>query len=404
MPRKPGIPRPTIFTNPQGKQYVRVRYPLAPGKYETQYYGSAADPESQAKAKQAIAAWLSKSIDVKPRLGLTVNGVIVAYLKHAATYYKPRPGGTGQSKQLARVKVALGFLQRVAGDLRAEEFGPNAMRDVREAMVITGKCRSYVNYLVSCILRAFRWAVSYQLVSVEVHIRLGTLEHLKKGRSLAKEGTGRTEAIPIEDIRAAIPYLPEAVAGMILLQLLTGMRPGEVLTVRAGDIVQDGPVVDVDGRSVQLWQYKPQAFKGDHLENTAVQEVVLLGEKCIAVLKPLMARAAGPESYLFPATRFRRSLSDMAVEVLGGPVRQDPGNRPYSIDGYCRACKRACKAAKVAAWTPKRIRHTRATELRRLFKDADAAQAVLRHRHISTTERYAHLLLDRAAEVMARVG
>jgi integrase len=403
MPRQQGIPKPTIFTNPQGKSYVRVRFPIGLGKYQAKYFGLASDPKSRPKAIAAIAEWLKRDVDIKPDAGLKVFELVAVYRKHAEGYYQPRPGRK-RAAAIARIEIAMKFLLLVAKDDLASEFGPNRLREVRDAMVATKKCRTYINYLISCILRAFKWAVSYQLVPVDVHIRLATLEHLKKGRSLAGEGPGRTKTIPIGDIEAAIPYLPEAVAGMVMLQLLTGMRPGEVLGVRAGDISKAGPMVTVDGLPIQLWEYRPGEFKGDHLEEHSLQEKVLLGEKCQKVLAPLLARASDPQAFLFPSSRYRAGQAQAFRAIMGGAASPAKPTKPYSVDGYCRACKRACVAAGVPAWTPKRIRHTRATELRRLFKDADAAQAVLRHRHISTTERYAHLLMDRAAEVMARVG
>lgn len=401
MPRRQSIPRPTVFTNHQGKKYLRVRFPIGKGKYETRYYGVISAGAHQ-KAAEDIQAWVKREATIKPRSGLTVNEIVLAYLKHAKEYYPPRPGRK-KSGQLARIVIALKFLSKHAGEVQADEFGPVALREVREKMVESGKCRSYVNYLVSIILRAFRWAVSYQLIPVDVHIRLATLEHLKKGRSKATEGPGKTQAIPMEHIEVAIPYLPEAVAGMVMLQLLAGMRPGEVLQVRAGDITKDGPVVEVDGVPIRLWKYKPICFKGDHLEDTSVQETVMLGARCQAILAPLLELASGPEAFLFPSDRYRSRQAAKFKEIMGGKVAARP-TKPYTIEGYRLACIRACKAAGVPRWTPKRLRHTRATELRRLFKDADAAQAVLRHRHISTTERYAHLQLERAAEVMARVG
>lgn len=403
MPKRHSIPRPTIFTNPSGQKYIRVRFPLGHGKYDTQYFG-AESQEGYRAATEAIQHWVTKDAAIKPRSGLTVGEIVIAYLKHAKEYYQPRPGST-HSSQNDRVNIAMKYLAEHAGEKAVEDFGPVALSEVRNKMIESGKCRSYVNYLVSCILRAFRWAVSKELASVDVHIRLATLEHLKKGRSKAVEGPGKTKTIPVEHIEAAIPYLPEPVAGMVMLQLLTGMRPGEVLLVRAGDITKDGPVVDVDGKKVQTWQYKPQVFKGDHRDDTEIEETVALGEKCKAILGPLLERAAGPEAYLFPSDRYRTRQAFLFKDIMcgAGAVKCGAG-KPYTISGYCQACKRACKAAGVPEWTPKRLRHTRATELRRLFKDADAAQAVLRHRHISTTERYAHLQMERAAEVMARVG
>jgi integrase len=54
-------------------------------------------------------------------------------------------------------------------------------------------------------------------------------------------------------------------------------------------------------------------------------------------------------------------------------------------------------------WHPNRLRHTKATELRREL-GLDAARAVLGHRSPQITEVYAELDVSRAAEAMARLG
>jgi integrase len=49
---------------------------------------------------------------------------------------------------------------------------------------------------------------------------------------------------------------------------------------------------------------------------------------------------------------------------------------------------RACAKAGVPVWTPKRLRHTRLTEIRRL-RGLEAAKACAGHREIGVTQHYA---------------
>jgi integrase len=67
------------------------------------------------------------------------------------------------------------------------------------------------------------------------------------------------------------------------------------------------------------------------------------------------------------------------------------------------AIARACKRAGVDVRAPYRIRHTRATELWRLY-DIESAQVLLGHSHPDTTLIYAERDLDKAKEVMRQVG
>ena len=57
----------------------------------------------------------------------------------------------------------------------------------------------------------------------------------------------------------------------------------------------------------------------------------------------------------------------------------------------------------VPHWHPNQLRHTKATEIRR-EAGLDAARVVLGHRSPQITEIYAEIDLNKAAEVMARLG
>ena len=65
---------------------------------------------------------------------------------------------------------------------------------------------------------------------------------------------------------------------------------------------------------------------------------------------------------------------------------------------------RACKAAGVPEWTPHRLRHNAATNLRREH-GIDIAQTVLGHRLGSgITELYAEANVAKAKDVIAKIG
>jgi site-specific recombinase XerC len=68
------------------------------------------------------------------------------------------------------------------------------------------------------------------------------------------------------------------------------------------------------------------------------------------------------------------------------------------------AVLRACRRAKVPAWTPNQLRHTRATQIRQAFGSLEAAKAVLGHADTRVTEIYAERDLALAAEVMRQMG
>jgi site-specific recombinase XerD len=56
----------------------------------------------------------------------------------------------------------------------------------------------------------------------------------------------------------------------------------------------------------------------------------------------------------------------------------------------------------VPAWSPNRLRHNRATELRR--HGLDVAKTVLGHSKVETTQIYAEKDPDSAKKLMAKIG
>jgi integrase len=79
-----------------------------------------------------------------------------------------------------------------------------------------------------------------------------------------------------------------------------------------------------------------------------------------------------------------------------------PGDQ-YTKASYNRAVNRACKKAGVPQWTVNQLRHSSGTEVRNKY-GLDAAQAVLGHANASTTEIYAELDFEKAAQVAREIG
>ena len=95
------------------------------------------------------------------------------------------------------------------------------------------------------VIRIFRWAASEELIPVEVHQALATVESLKKGRTTAPEPKP-IMPVELEIVDRTMEHLCDVVRDMIRVQWLTGMRPGEVCNVRPCDI----------DRSTDVWEYR----------------------------------------------------------------------------------------------------------------------------------------------------
>lgn len=223
---------------------------------------------------------------------------------------------------------------------------------------------------------------------------------------------------------------------MVRLQLLTGMRSGEVCVMRTADI---------DTSSADVWIYRPTQHKTQH---HGKGRDVAIGPKAIAVLRPWLRPAL--DAYLFsPAAAVQAQHAARAVARTtpagrgNGPgtnrvkkPKRAAGDR-YTTVTYRRAVYRACdrtwplskslrprRGERLPAWRarltpaerkavadwqashrwhPHQLRHTFATAARKSFS-LDHAQKALGHSHSAVTERYAQVALEKAVEVARAIG
>jgi integrase len=150
-------------------------------------------------------------------------------------------------------------------------------------MVKAGLSRGVVNACISRIRRVFKWAASFELVPPSVHEALRTVAGLQCGRSEAREGKG-VKPVQVEVVEKTLPKMPSPVAAMARLQLLTGMRVGEVMVMRAIDLTTSGAV----------WTYNPGSHKNQH---RGIVRVIHLGPQAQEVIRPFLT--TNLEAYLF---------------------------------------------------------------------------------------------------------
>ena len=238
-----------------GEEKKKAR-PLVPagGRFATGDLGVAEQVARDMYARAVFAAGATEAsrrprCEKRPRV-LTMAALVREYLAHACKYYVHADGEpTGEA---TRIEIALRPLIEYCPSLVAEHFGPLALKEYRDRMVEADFCRSYVNKRVNMVRRMFRWAVEEQLVPPSVYHGLQAVAGLKRGRSGARE----SEPVrPIAEVwvRRTMEFLPPTVAAMVELQMLTGMRPGELCVVRP---------LDVDRRG-KVWLYTPAIVTND---------------------------------------------------------------------------------------------------------------------------------------------
>jgi integrase len=362
-----------------------------------QYLGPYGSKASRLLYDRLLAEWLQQG-RYSPSAGepLTVVQLCGKYLRFAQGYYVK----DGKPTIISSIKLSIRYLRVWYGRTPASEFGPLALKTLRQKMVEEQLSRRYVNDHIDRIRRIFKWAVAEQLVPATTYQALATVPGLKKGRCNARE----TEPVlPVADeiVDATLPYLPGVVADMVRLQRLTGMRPAEVCQIRPCDLDRSGDV----------WLYRPERHKTQHHGR---ERIVFIGSEGQAVLLRYLARNS--EAHCFRPCDSETKRRAAAHEFRATPIscgnkpgsnrKRKPKRQPgayYVTASYRRAITRACEKGKVESWAPNQLRHSYATKVRQQF-GLEHAQVSLGHSNAAVTEIYAERDIRKGIEVARAIG
>lgn len=368
------------------------------------YLGKHGTPESRAEYDRRIAEWLLGGRRAAEQSeDATICELILAYVKHAEAYYTKRGKVTSEYQNIL---YAVRPLRELYGHTPAKDFGPLALKTIRESFIARGICRTQVNARVSRIIRVFRWATENELLPASVYHALRAVSGLRRGRTAARE----SEPVrPVHDafVDAIREFTTPQIWAMVQLQRLTGMRPGEVCAMRTADI-------DVTG---SIWSYSPHGHKTEH---TGQARRVYLGPKAQAVIKPWLRRHL--EEYLFRpdeargeryaalrAARMSKVQPSQADRKKWRPQRP-PGDR-YTTAAYRRAIEYAIERfnrqapsdQQIPFWSPNQLRHGAATRIRRDY-GLESSRVVLGHSDVETTSVYAERDEELARKIMREIG
>jgi len=363
------------------------------------YLGPHGTKASRIEYDRMIAEWLVRGRQSPEESGeaLTVTELIVHYWRFAKSHYVKNEKPTSEQ---ASIKVAMRLVRELYGNVPVTEFGPLALKAIRLKQIESGLSRRSINQNLGRIKRVFKWGVSEQLVPAEIFQALATVVGLRQGRTEAKESA---PVLPVDEstVEATLPHLPDVVADMVRLQRITGSRPAELCILRPCDL----------DRSSDVWNYKPESHKTQHHGR---ERVIFIGPQTQAVLLRYLARDA--EAYCFrPCDSEAKRLAEQEANrktprscgnVRGSNVKKRPKKKPgekYSTGSYRRAIHRACDKAEIPRWSPNRLRHSAATEIRKRF-GLEAAQVTLGHASADITQVYAERDNTLAIQVAREVG
>ena len=396
--RRSRIPKHCLHKT-SGRGFVRLDGRMVyTGRYGTE--------EAEQAYRRALAAWL-KGHSVEPEPTPTdstdpflVEDLIAAYWVHAQAFYQVNGKAT---KELANIRLASQRLRATFGKTPVHEFGPRRLKELQVELIQYKLARTTINTYIGIAKRMFIWGACEELVPGEKAASLKLVPGLRRGRSPAKEMPAITPVSEV-DFRATLPHLGRQVAAMAELQWLTGMRPGEVVQMRWGDIDRSS----ADG----VWRYRPSQHKTQH---HGIDRVIPLGPKAQdvlsrfsgqdgdkAVFSPAKAekehrasRQAARKSKVQPSQRERHEAA------MANPRREFGAT--YTTESYGRAIRRACEAHGIQPWSPNQLRHAAATRIRRTH-GLEAARVLLGHTSAATTEIYAEADQAKATQIMKEAG
>ena len=122
---------------PTGQGYVVLN-----GKYI--FFGPYGDPEVTEQYHRAIAEWVANGRQLqKTPEEITINELLARFWVYAEGYYRDAAGNP--TREIDNIQLSLRPLCTLYGNTKAVEFGPRALKTVRNHMIDKGWCRNYVN-------------------------------------------------------------------------------------------------------------------------------------------------------------------------------------------------------------------------------------------------------------------
>lgn len=298
----------------------------------------------------------------------------VAYLVES---FLPWSAANYGEKEHGHFRMVSRLLLAMHEQTKLTEFGPLALKGVREAMIEQGWSRNHVNKQVNRIVRMFKWAVAEEMLDASVVANLAMVPGLRKGKTKARE-TERREPVEWPVVLEVMPHLTPMLRAMVEVHYLTGMRSDELTGMRPCEMAMNDAV----------WVYAPAEHK------TAwrlLKKFICIGPQAQALLGPYLP--SDPAAYFFTpagaiAERTEARIANRKTKKYGTPPVRPPRkvNPRYAYRSYHRAIvygmiqlalaksgERGCRLKHgkelkawlaergVEYWTPHQLRHARAT-------------------------------------------
>ena len=353
-----------------------IKYPAAchadrltewlPGKYD-----SAESREAYEKSAGyymlhgTVPPWVgTKSAKTKPSTTDQVGPASLTVAQLCGQFADERLPRYAKAEQAA-FRIAMRRLCYSCGNNPVATIGHADLRQARKLFVAAGNCVNYVNQQVNRIRSVFAFGLEEDLVPAAVISSLAVVKGLKRG-----DGKVYPEKKAVSDavVRETCEHLPQAAVDLITVIRHSGSRPGEMFGLKVGDIIQHTP---------DLWRYEPEDHKNAQYGHS---RTIRFGPRCIAILKRLTAKRKASD-YVF--------VRPEQTDYRNKRRHAKTAGKPWDRHCFHHIIARTCKANDIPHWHPHQLRHAAASEAyNRKNGAAAAAQALLGHSRLSTTDRY----------------
>ncbi len=371
------------------------------------YLGEYGSTASRKQYADVLARWEeagrildgSGKVEEETRITRSVRGVAVSYWLHVKQRYAGR-----SSSHRGDIHTTMKLLRSCSGQLPAIDFGPKKLAEVREAMIEQGWSRATITKRTGFIRAAFKHALAIELIPPHHAARVAALDALP---SLPPGYKGIAEPkkvlpVPAADIAAVLDRLPSPVRGIVEVMRYTGARCDEVTRLTPA-------MLDTTG---DVWRAELADHKNTHRGKA---RIIWMGPKAQKAVKPFLRREvhkplfspSEADSEVRAKRRAERKTPESCGNRPGTNRKAEPKTKPgerYTTASVRRCIERACDAAGIDRWTPHRLRHTAATELRKAA-GLEAAAVVLGHSSATLTDAvYAERDEATAHDVLRRIG
>jgi integrase len=424
------------FHKSTGQFYVRVRKGRSGSNDDfTEYFG---DDETSAELayKAWVVEWVQAGVAGKVRqvgsmtpwhthAGLSPDVTDELTLRELGDRYISHCDKTHTRNEAKNKRLVVEHVLRHVGDVYWSEFGTAAYMDLQDALVAEGRTRQRINKICSYVRGWMKWCYLRQLISNKLHQDFRDVGPVKSTRRGVVNSPG-TKPVNWSDVEPVLPFMSPVVAAMVTVQFWSGMRPGEVCSMKLGEL---------DLRDEKIWFYEPACHKNSHRIENEIQDskhvlIKGIGGRSQDALRDYLDLCDNPGDFVFrpiyamehrakcmeeAGRREDRKCKVYPSELLARERRkqtrlavwQERCRPCYQANSYGKALRFAFDKAErsgvqLEVWSPGQLRHGIAQTLRDdgLMQEASA---LLGHQSVQMTETYASLTKKELRRVVEKL-